>query len=101
LQSTFAPSVYNPLRDALGGADLKKAQAAYDKLRLTRTKKEVDKVLNPLDREGHPSPPRFTGSKANERKFMDSLDHAQLKVYEAAVAERHKIRDNYLSLKRK
>lgn len=87
-QETLPESPYRPLRDALRAGNIKGARDVYQKLLPTHAQKIISETLNP-------NKPLTGLSKANEVKFVNSLDASQRKVYDAARAEKRNIWQNY------
>ena len=79
-QETHTPSIYAPLRLALTSDNLTQARSEYQKLLSSRTPALIAAALNP----NRP----FTGSRATETQFANSLSPEQKKIYQQAQQER-------------
>lgn len=80
-QAADEPS-YNNLRSRLRVGDTKGAQEEIDKLLKTRTEKKVAQAMRQSVK--HP----FTGSAADEKKFIQGLSDEEFKLYEKAKDEK-------------
>jgi hypothetical protein len=88
-RETHPDSPYKPLRDAVEKGDTKAAAEAMKKLRESRTPTTIREAL-----QRH----LFTGSEANERKFLQTLTPEQRAVYQKAQEERKRIERESLKL---
>jgi len=90
-QTIYAPSPYEPLRNALRQDNEPRAAKEYDKLLKTHDASAIANALAP----GKP----FTGSWNTESKFKASLTPAQRKIYDSAVNEHRELWSKFQSMK--
>jgi len=90
LENEFGESDYKKLRDALNAKDEELAGKEYEALLKIKKPEQIIQAIRPfsLDRNyvRHDEP--LTGNKVLEHKFVDSLSLEDLKLYDAAKAER-------------
>lgn len=91
-QELFAPSPYQPLRNALRLENPDQARKEYEKLLTLYKPSRITEAM----RNDRP----FTGSTVTEHKFKRSLSPMQRKVYENAVAERRELYQRFLAMRR-
>lgn len=97
LQATYAPSEYQPLRNALKSADTTRAAAEYQNLLTNRggtgtARKEIAQTM----REWQTAP--LTGSKMGDAQFLKTLSPEQKALYQSARQNRKQIWQQFLKL---
>jgi hypothetical protein len=88
----YSTSDYAGLTQALNVNDPDRARDEFLKLTRTKTQAQIDKHFSRQAKFP------FTGNKAHERAFFQSLPPEQKDTYRKAVEAKHKLRDDYRAL---